>query len=412
MKKAMTVSAAALSMSLIGACGKTASRSGSSVGVNFVNLSAAIGQQEEKFFDFSTHLLSNDFSSFGVGSAGIGSAAPTSFKVAIYDLSVCEDMTVSGSGYSNATGCQALYSQTDDDAAYNSGTVPTGVNFLDLMDPTATKAKIQAFGAQVPAGTYKYGKINAYRLMKVTGSVVLDNSAGTAYTKADASNANPSDLNSSKNISTTMGTGPAAEASVVWNQNGYFKFQTPWVFDGTSAVDVDIVFNPDNILKGSAACSNCIIQENNAGTGKGISIPILKLTPVVRKSTEVSQRERYKFSSGNLNGDLTIDLYSIKGDTNRTIYGVDVRMGYNAAQTDGGLMDPMSANEVTVSGTTVTLKDWSGATIASFDRGTADGTITGTPTIACGPGVCQSAAGGVGNATGVTSYTLTTTELK
>lgn len=411
--KAMNLMAAGSALVLASACGSSGPSSGSAVAVNFVNLSATTNLMSQSAVNFVPELLTTDFAPFTAGTAGVGSAAPTSFKVAIYDLSVCEDMTVSGSGYSNSTGCQPLFSQTDDMTAYNAGTVPSGVEFLDFMDPTTTKAKIQAFGAKIPAGTYKYGKINAYRLMKVTGSVALDNSAGTAYTKSEAASTDATSLNSSKNISNNIGTGPAEEASVVWNQNGYFKFQTPWVFDGTSSVSVDVVFNPDHLLKGSATCSNCIIQKDVAGTGKGINIPILKLTPVVRKTTEVSQRERYKFSSGNINGDLYIDLYSIKGDTNRTIYGADVRMGYNAARTDSSLMDPMGANEVTVDGTSVTLKDWEGKTIASFTRGTETGTLTPTtaPTIKCGMGVCQSTATLDSTATGITSYSLTVTDL-
>lgn len=390
LKKVLGLSA----LTALSACGGN-----SKVSVNFVNSTSSTGSSARTGTDaVSGPVLSSS-------SIGIGSAAPTSFKVAVYEISVCEDLTINGTAFSNEKNCQKLFAQTEDSSAYSAGTVPTGVDYLDLIQTDATKEKIKSYGASIPAGTYKYGKISAYRLMKVTGSVALSNST-TVYTRSDAASSSPTDLNSSKNISATIGTSPAQEASIVWNQNGFFKFQTPWEFKGGTGVEVDLVFNADGILKGSSSCSNCILQESTSG-GKGISIPILKMTPVVRTSSQKTRRERYVFTGGDLNGSLTIDLYGIKDDAAKSIYGVDVRMVYSSASTVN-ISDPLSAQSVSVSGDVVTLKDWENKDIAIFTRSATAGTVSATATVSCVLGVCKSASSGT---TTPTSYTVAFTEL-
>ena len=362
------------------ACGKGIN-GGPTVDVNFVasdattaaTAGALIGETISALSDslFTPPGLRTPASTFGLRGTQYGSAAPTSFKYAIYEVKICEKLDISGTAFSNPVNCSVLFTKSINQADYDSSNVT--VPYMDLIDMATTRATLNK-GITVNPGSYNYGLINWFKPVLVTGSVALSGGGGTLYTKSDVT------YDGSKNTTANMAVAPAQEAKVLLNNGGaWFKFQNPWVFDGKEAAQLDLVFDPQDLLHGSGVNSSYSIQSSTAG-GPGLDVPLLALTPIVHKKTEFTQKEVYTVTGPN--GDIRIELYFIKSDAAKTIYGVTLNSVYTAT-TAADLSNPPQVFSVSTSGANLVLQNYIGTAIATFARLTAEGD-TGTLVLHCG----------------------------
>jgi hypothetical protein len=130
---------------------------------------------------------------------------------------------------------------------------------------------------------------------------------------------------------------PPAETAVVLLGNGgnWFKFQNPL---SISADDIeqnrqwvlDLVFNPEGIVKGFSSDGygyGNLREQGDSGVARGITVPMLDLAPVPHRASEHVVRESYRgrVNLGQQAFDARIELYSVEGDPNGTVYGVDAK---------------------------------------------------------------------------------------
>lgn len=349
---------------------------GPGVGVNFINsnLSGTSGFYFENFkFQPGDFFKVGDFSlgeSLGMFAAGdYGSGAPEKFAYAIQRVSVCTTLTPTGSGYQldGNSSCSLLYSTkyTQEDYDNNNVTSP----YLDMMSMSETRATLTQNLAISP-GTYNYGLIDWFKPIKVKGSVTLGDGS-KLYTKAGGTQT------ADYYQASSLATGPAEEATILMNNGGaWIKFQNPWVYDGKETVTLDLVFNPDHLLKGAkSAASYYTIRDSS--TGAGINTPFLKLTPVVHKTSEVAMKEVYRFDFTTY--DVYIELYYVDTDSQKAIYGVHTVSAAKASTSDS-IQDPPSAFSVQTNGDgTIGLLDYENKEFVRFARKTTEGQ-TGTST--------------------------------
>ncbi len=302
-----------------------------------------------------------------------GEGAPTSLKYYLSSLQICESLTTSGTAFNNPQGCTTLYQQNASNySAYNADSAradsdPT--HYLDLMSPTITTTLNHAV-TSVQAGTYNYVIATWYRPIKVTGTITL--ASGSYYTHDGVSD-------SATGVTHYTGsflTGPAQE-SVVELPNGgtWFKFQNPFVIAADSASYVlDLVFNPDRLLKGGAMASNASIQDSTAAL-HGIYVPFLDLSPVLHKASDSAVKESYVFT-GPAQFSLRAELYYLQSDTTKTIYGIDFKTLYTT-NTTLNITDPQRVFFVKTVGAETQFLDYQQAPmLTGFTRSATGGTVT------------------------------------
>lgn len=328
------------------------------------------------------------------GAASVGSSGLSSFKLYISSIDVCENMTISGSGYSGTSGCSTIYENRTDDydtfgvteaAAASSG------KYIDLLSATdrATLTK----SVSVTAGSYNFGSINWYKPIKMTGEVARTNGS-TLKTKACASN----DTNGNC-IVTAMETGSAAESIVKLNNGGsWFRFLKPFTVAADDSVEMDLAFDLDQKVFGGPNVSNGgVIQNSGCTTGGGsvcgIFAPMLKVIPVPRKTGETTMVETYDMSTTNsTEWKLRVQVYYNSADTAKTILAADI-FPIPTATTNSNLVTAVYVYSVeTTSAGVNTFKTYDGSdTLTAFTRGTTGSATLTCPTGATLPG-CSSTA--------------------
>jgi hypothetical protein len=290
----------------------------------------------------------NELLAFGGG----GALRPglESLKYAIFSVQICESLTPTGSGFGSPTGCLELYSHAAGQLGYglNDDWVPlantaraSDEGFVDLLDPSAREtlaARTELGSEQVRK--YNYGIITWSLPVKVKASFVL-NDGSQLYTHDGETVMELVGADNFKSYytkpSTSLGVGPAEEAVVLLGNGGnWFKFQSPLEITEDDISEnrqwvLDLVFNPEGIVKGFAgdAISLANLSERNdqGYTVRGVTVPLLDLAPVPHRASEQVLRESYR-APMNVSGqayDVRIELYSVDGDPDSTIYGVDAK---------------------------------------------------------------------------------------
>ena len=340
-------------------------------------------------------------SSHGFSGTAWGSAAPTSLSYAIYQVQICEKLDVTGTAFSNPTNCASLYKMDYSQSDYDSNNVTAP--YLDMMQMAATRAALNV-GVTATAGTYNYGLVNWFKPIKVKGSVTLSD-ASVLYTKSDATYTSGGSGYYTK--MNNMTSAPAEEATVQLNNGGaWFKFATPWTYDGKTAIQLDLAFTPNDVLKGSNGTSAYLARDANSGNG--IDIPLLGITPIVHSSGDTASKEVYRIPTAN--SYMYVELYYAKSDTTKSVLGATLRTAYKTGTTATDLSEPAQAFGVTTSGTTVTLTGYDGTTLVSIPRQTTEGAST-TVTVNCG-GSGSYLGSPCGATTGTQSYTGTLYKIK
>jgi hypothetical protein len=283
--------------------------------------------------------------------------ALSSLKYLIRDISLCETVETTGSGYNNPQRCISLYQGPLDGLVYDPRDDFTPLaaearartsGYVDLLDP-ASRAALSVTTALRPehAHAYSYGIITWALPIKLTAEVSLADGS-TLYTHDGVTT---SQLVGSDNYrdyftvpSTSLASGPAEEAVVLLPNGGnWFKLQTPLQISdadlaASRAITLDLVFNPDGIVKGYAGdrATGALRELGDGGVPlRGISVPMLDLAPVAHYADQRVVRESYQgpLLVGADAFDVRIEVYSVEGDPTRAVYGVDVKSLVNEGTT-------------------------------------------------------------------------------
>jgi hypothetical protein len=281
-----------------------------------------------------------------------------SLEYYINSVQICESMQPSGSGFSNPAGCLELYrgdqshlhyeldgdwtSLADEARGLNAG-------FVDLLDPAALatlNATTELTSEHVRS--YNYGIITWSLPVKVKATIPLGD-GGFLYTHDGTTTFNTIGVDNFKHYytapATSLTTAPAEKAVVLLGNGGnWFKFQNALTI-GQADIDerrqwvLDLVFNPDGIVKGyagSGVTSGNLEEQNDQGNPlRSITVPLLDLAPIPHRSDEQVVRESY-LAHLNVGGgafDLRLELYSVESDPSHTVYGVDAKTLVTSAST-------------------------------------------------------------------------------
>lgn len=306
-----------------------------------------------------------------------------SLQYRFQSIQICEEMQVNGTGFSNPKNCLEIYrepqgAQADygnlppsrndknpngspkfatqaafDDAvlayeaevkARHTAAAADTQNYVDLMDPKAiaklsSKLKLSAKDAH----KYSYGLVNWYRPIKVKATIPLIGDGTTVYTKdgVGAIEVVGSDSYLKHVTKATGMTSAPAELAVIEHPNGGAWFNFPRPFEITEK-DIEtkknfklkLTFNPDGIAKAFDNEHHGSLTDETDHVS--ISIPMLQLTPIAHGVDQVVQKEVYKVESVPASGQpfyCRIEVYSIKNDPAKAVYGVASQVLFGAGST-------------------------------------------------------------------------------
>lgn len=292
--------------------------------------------------------------------AGGGAVRPglASLEYFILSVQICESMDAQGSGFSNPAGCLELYSgdrsalpyELDGDwtsLAARARDIDDG--FVDLLNADSREALAGTTAlTSEHVRSYHYGIITWALPIKVKatlalgdGSFLYTHDGETTFETIGADNYRAYFTSPAAPLDT-----PPAEKAVVLLGNGgnWFKFQNPLTITQADIDEqrqwvLDLVFNPEGIVKGftgdGAAFGNLRERSGEGMTTRSISVPLLDLAPIPHRQNQQVVRESYlaSLSLGSQAFDLRLELYSVDGDPNGTIYGVDAKTLVTAAST-------------------------------------------------------------------------------
>lgn len=289
---------------------------------------------------------------FRAGAATAGGLA--SLKYNISSISICESLEVQGSAFNNPNGCLELYRH--DEPALHYGLAddwtPLGnlarasdSGFVDLLSESS-RAQLASATALTHdhVRSYNFGIITWALPIKVTATLSM-NDGSSLYTHDGESTFETIGVDNFRSYFTRAATpldrAPAEEAVVLLGNGGnWFKFQSPFVIsaediDQRRAFVLDLVFNPDGIVKGfsDSTAQGSLSQRDAAGNHlRDITVPMLDLAPVPHRASEQVMRESYqgRVSLDGNSFDLRIELYYVDGDAAGTVFGADVKSLVNA----------------------------------------------------------------------------------
>jgi hypothetical protein len=364
------------------------------------------------------------YRAFQAGSAS--AASLESLKYLIRSIQVCEDMQPQGSGFQNPSGCLELYRGNESALAYDLNQDWTPLveqarqvtdGYVDLMDADARSAlgtSTQLTSAHVR--DYNYGIITWALPVKLKASVALADGS-FLYTHDGLGTSEVLGVDMVRNYFTEAGSslrsGPAEEAVVLLPNGGnWFKFQQPLAItedDVTQGRDwvLDLVFNPDGIVKGYEGEYVSGSLRNSADGGasvRSIHVPMLDLVPVPHRLSEHVVRESYvgHVDLGTTGFDVRLELYSVEGGSG-AVLGVDAKSLVTAESTEiPPEMSKISYVTEADGGSALDFGSWSGTSIITgFQRVTSPGERTHAGIVCSQHGDPATGAGGSAIGVGV-----------
>jgi hypothetical protein len=333
--------------------------------------------------------------------SGGGAVRPglESLEYYITSVQICESMQASGSGFTNPAGClelyrgpdtpQLTYGLEDDWTPLADAARASNTGFVDLLNPAAREtlnARTELTSEQVRA--YNYGIITWSLPIKVKASIPLGD--GTfLYTHDGTTTYETVGVDNFRHYytspATSLATGPAEKAVVLLPNGGnWFKFQNPLRvtqadIDERGQWVLDLVFNPEGIVKGFAGdgLSQGNLEERNdsGNVTRAITVPMLDLVPIPHRQNEQVVRESYLASLdlGSQAFDLRLELYSVDGDPNQTVYGADAKTLVTAASATVPTEVSKISYVVTDTDGSLTFQSYNQSPIiSSFERVTED----------------------------------------
>lgn len=340
-----------------------------------------------------------------------------SLSYLIRDIALCESLDVAGSGYQNPQGCISLYDGPKGGLAYDPQGDLTALGdearalsdgYVDLLDPEARArlARSTALTAQ-HVHDYNYGIITWALPIKVRAEVTLADGR-TLYTHDGVSRSELVGADHYRNYytapSTPLDQGPAEQAVVLLPNGGnWFKLQTPLRITAEDlaqerAIALDLVFDPDGLVKGYAGdrSSGALREDSDAGTPlRAISLPMLDLAPVPHYADQRVVRSVYRgpLTLGSEAFDVRIELYGLEADPTRAVYGVDTKTLVNADTRSVPPDFSKVSYVVREADGSLSLFSWKRSLIAHFAEAAAPGD-TSQASVVCGTHQDRAAAEG------------------
>ena len=298
--------------------------------------------------------------------AQIGQTNATNLKSLQYlikTIEICKSLDVSGSGYSNSSGCITLYQGPEhpelyyelpmdaDTALQAEAARDITLGYVDLMDPQSLLQLNQttAFSAD-NTGEYNWGLVSWYMPYKIDAEITMSGGV-TAYTHDGDMRAYGSTTDGfyfTNEYAGSLTEGPS-ELAVAMHPNGgnFFRFQAPLritegdITAGTT-YKLDLAFSPDGAATASMMPE---LYSNFGGTADqmgrdyiadpyytSFKTPMLDLVPIPHLSDQSVVCETYAatvsrpadaFGFAGDSFSLRIDVYYIQQDPAKTLYGVD-----------------------------------------------------------------------------------------
>lgn len=284
---------------------------------------------------------------------GTSATSLESLKYSVKSIVICEDMETTGTGINPRSGCLTIYSVPEDPAyAYDPRDADfthladaarrSDAGFIDLMD-AASRARMTTntpLSAEHVHG-YNYGAIYWNLPVKVKASIPMGD--GSTFYTHDGPTVR-TELGTDHYVSyptvtpTPLMSGPAEEAVILHPNGGtWFKFQAPLMVTQRDVDDrvsyvLDLTFNPEGLVKGATFGGPPPSITEGGAQPRTIAVPMLDLTPVPHRASETVVKETYlaNVRAGDDDFDVRLELYSVKEDPNRTIYGASARTLTNA----------------------------------------------------------------------------------
>jgi len=281
-----------------------------------------------------------------------------SLKYAVSGISICESMQTTGSGFSNPQNCISLYQRAGSEIpqyGLNDDWTPLANmargnddGYIDLLSASSrTQLAAETVLTHEHVRSYHYGIITWALPIKVKAKIGMTDGS-FLYTHDGVNKFETSGVDGWRAYFTEpslpLTQAPAEEAVVLLPNGGnWFKFQSPFTItsadiDERRAFVLDLVFNPDGIVKGFANSSafGSIKTRGAAGAPSyDITVPMLDLAPVPHRASEDVMRESY-LGTTSIDGNsfnVRVELYYVDGDAAGTVYGVDVKSLVNADTT-------------------------------------------------------------------------------
>lgn len=331
-------------------------------------------------------------------------ASLTSLQYYIQTIQLCNSIQTSGSSYSNPTDCIELYSNRDslEVSLYNSYSITEATSdtdenhFIDFLSE-AGRAKLEV-AASVSAGTYNYALINFMRPIKMkaefkdtTGTTIHRTKAGGTIVDLGSDDGGRQ-IEAIKPSGTTSGD---AEVMTYMLNNGgvWFPMLKPFVVAAGDDIVVDFAFNPENFATTTenVSCSTPSVSgpytwdEGNCVT---FNLPYAKMSPVPRKSSEVTKKEVYSITdydtTSGSEASARLEIYFNGGDADKAIRAVDTAVVMKNTATQAST-NVLSSYKVSQTGEDVTLYGYNSST-GNMDAENVTGLTrrtNGTLTIHC-----------------------------
>jgi hypothetical protein len=275
----------------------------------------------------------------------------TSLQYFIQSIQLCEDVTMSGSGYSGTSGCTTLYTCPDasvqDTSVYNTYTITEAMadtsadHFVDFLS-TEGRAKL-ATASAVDAGTYNYVLLNFMRPIKIQAEFKDGSGTTQYYSKSGGTvtaGATDSAGRETEYVRPTNTTTPSAEVMTYMLNNGgvIVPLPTPFTVADEDSVILDFVFNPANFatVTGQTSCSydasTAVADPTNCGS---FDMPYAKMAPVPRKAGETTRKEVYliDYTTGASLAKVRLELYYNSADASKGVRGIDAAVVMDSTAT-------------------------------------------------------------------------------
>ncbi len=355
-----------------------------------------------------------------VSQSGLGSNI-SSLQFFITRIQLCQDLTISGSGYSAQVGCTTVYTAGNGDNAYDTFKIAdaqadTSDNWVDLMSNTSIN-NFSTKGSNAAAGTYRYGIIENRKPIKLNAQFATTN-LGTIRTCTGGTVSSTGSGLDTTELSTVADMTTCTRATTAIGTNGggkWFKFQNPVTITTGSSYVLDLGYNADNaIVAGPTGLNGLAGVPSYLDGTRSMMVPQLAISPVLRTTAQKTVREQYEISGiTGLPGTVLLDLYyaGAKADVGTgAIAGAQTMVVYSASGTSSGYSIG-SPYAVTTTRGTVAISDWASNAIVSGLVRSTTATVGGTQTVTVNKATMSGAGVGSGTVTTATATFMGVVEL-
>ncbi len=338
------------------------------------------------------------------------SAGLTSLKYFITSIQICRDVTVQGTGYSNATNCIGLFSNNNLTDNYNNYTITDAMadneNYIDFMTEEGRAKFAQTITyTEDDIGDYNWVIVSFARPIKMTGSFFTPGTTTAAFiTKTPQASELVPFVNEGREgelvrFTTNPTTGTPTELTYMLNNGGtYFPFLKPFSItqedvDNKTSLSVEFLFNPNNFATvyqstcdgtqyGSSKYNAVMYVQDNTGLGDCtfFDLPYAKMGAVPKKSGENIMKEVYNINVAEGTAKLRVELFYNSADTTKSVVGANSDIVFTSASVAEAYSNPLQTYKITQTNNDVTFYGYNSTSGQvdlpnfTFTRGVTTGT--------------------------------------